>query len=185
VGSVQKSEQYVKNALQLEGWCVMHKGFPDFLCYKIIDNKLQIKFIEVKSGKDTLTIDQRKMQEIFKKVGLIVSTYIIDEKDIISINFTCSKCGRNIPNNTKYCVECNIETIRERARENSRNKRRKGSYDLYEEQYKKETTFRRTWVFNDDRCECSKKQQNVTYDDKHGDIICKDCGLIVGWLHEG
>jgi hypothetical protein len=182
VGSVNKSEQYVKNALQKEGWNVMHKGYPDFLCYKIIDNKLKIQFIEVKSGNSRLTTDQRKMKEILEKVGLLVSIYCIDEQAIKSVNFSCDRCGRNIPNNTKYCSECRDVVKKEQTRESSKEKRTQGFYDL--ENSKEEPKLRKTWILDEKRCDCSKEQQNIEYDFKHGDAICKGCGLIIGKLYE-
>lgn len=180
---MNKTELYVKNALQQEGWSVMHKGYPDFLCYKIIDDKLHIQFIEVKSENSRLTVDQRKMKEILTKYGLKVFVYCIDEKAIKSVSLTCDRCGRNIPNNTKYCSECRETVRKEQQRESSKEKRKQGFYDL--ENDKAEPKLRQTWVLDENSCECSKKPNNLEYDYKQGDIICKGCGLIIGRLHEG
>jgi len=186
---VNNIEQYVKNALQKEGWNVMQKGYPDFLCYKTINNKLTIQFIEVKSGRDRLTVDQRKMKEILEKVGIKVSVYYIEESAIKSVDFTCSRCGRNIPNNTKYCGECNDITRKERDAEYHRRKRAEGGYDIYKEhkteQSSKNKEYLKTWILDENRCECSKKKQNIAYDFEHGDAVCNDCGLIVGRLYLG
>jgi len=184
---VNKAEIYVKDILKKEGWSVMHKGYPDFFCYKIIDNKLCIQFIEVKSGNDRLTVDQRKMKEILTKCGLTVFVYCIDEKAIKSVNFACSRCGRNIPNNTKYCEECRIEIHKEQARESARNKRKKGDYDLYsDERTAPEKQLYQNWFIDKEtQCECSKQPQSIIYDFKAGDAICKHCGLIIGRLFLG
>lgn len=69
--SLNDAEKEFKKKATDKGWNVIKNGWPDFLIYK--DN--EIRFIEVKNGKDKLREDQIKMLKTLTKYGLKCYTW--------------------------------------------------------------------------------------------------------------
>lgn len=69
---MNKAEKIVQNKYKKkEYFCLHNRGFPDFIFYKIKDNKIEkdsIEFVEVKTPTDRL----RHEQLIFKKIATLL-----------------------------------------------------------------------------------------------------------------
>ena len=75
-------EREVQEDLSSQGWKVLYKGWPDFLCYKEENGKIEAFFIEVKRKpykkffQKTYDIElspiQQEMHRVLKKLGFEV-----------------------------------------------------------------------------------------------------------------
>lgn len=67
---VNKNELKILRELEEEGWKVLNRGAPDFLCLKINNDKIKrVKFVEVKAGSDELTYEQSIYKKVLEKLG--------------------------------------------------------------------------------------------------------------------
>lgn len=63
-------ENWVKEQCELKGFEVFRSGWPDFLLFHT-KTKTAI-FLEVKSNKDSVRLEQKRMHKILKQIGLTV-----------------------------------------------------------------------------------------------------------------
>ena len=80
---INRREKRVLDKHVSEGWIGLHKGWPDFLFYRRIDGKLELKLVEVKktqsrrTTKMGLSKHQRVVCDLLKEYGLnVVIEYI-------------------------------------------------------------------------------------------------------------
>lgn len=71
-----KGENQIKQRATEKGYEVLRNGWPDFLLYKVLENKAV--FVEVKSKKDKISKSQKRMAEVLKKLGLLYQIVWID-----------------------------------------------------------------------------------------------------------
>ena len=91
---VTASETKIRNLLEMKGFTVVHKGAPDFLCYKL--NKARrpenIMFIEAKSGKGNYIYpDQLKWLSTLEHMGAKVM--VINSDDIKALEHMLKNLG--------------------------------------------------------------------------------------------
>ena len=67
-------EEEVSRKLRKQGWRVFHSGLPDFLCIRSRENGrgYQIKWVEVKVGRDKQSKEQEKVANILRECGFRV-----------------------------------------------------------------------------------------------------------------
>jgi hypothetical protein len=63
-----RSESRVLWDLVAEGWCVVRRGWPDFIAAK--DGV--VRLIEVKAGSDQLTEEQARVHQLLRQLGIHV-----------------------------------------------------------------------------------------------------------------
>lgn len=61
-------EAAVKAKLEAQGYSVYKRGIPDFLAV----NGRRVFFVEAKSGRTRLTVEQLEVKEALRSVGLLV-----------------------------------------------------------------------------------------------------------------
>lgn len=83
---VNSSEKKIKMMLEGKGYTVLHKGSPDFMCYKLHPFKVdrdKVLFVEVKSGQARLTEEQKIYNLILQNLGAKVAIVRSDDPDSI------------------------------------------------------------------------------------------------------
>ena len=68
IPALNPSEQKVFDELSSEGWQVIRNGWPDFLAMR--GNEL--RFIEVKTNSNSLTVEQKRVRRALAKIGVTV-----------------------------------------------------------------------------------------------------------------
>lgn len=61
-------EERVKQAYENQGWAAIRDGWPDFLMYRVVDGKVELRAVEVKSEQDKLRPNQKKMLALLSTV---------------------------------------------------------------------------------------------------------------------
>lgn len=80
---MNNTETAVAEALRTEGWTVLRRGWPDFLCHR--DGMAAA--IEVKSPRDRLSEDQVQIHRVLVRCGLPVQTvWVSDYRGPIIVN---------------------------------------------------------------------------------------------------
>ena len=69
-------EDKVVKAHEEQGWIVLRSGWPDFLMFKKVEGKIEIRVAEVKSKEDGLRENQISLLDV---LSLLVPTYLIEE----------------------------------------------------------------------------------------------------------
>jgi len=65
-----RNEIKVLKELESDGWKVLNRGAPDFLCIKVSNGNIEdSKFVEVKAGSDKLTYEQAIYRKVLKQLG--------------------------------------------------------------------------------------------------------------------
>lgn len=65
-----KNEIKVLKELEDDGWKVLNRGAPDFLCIKVDNGNIEdFKFVEVKAGSDQLTYEQAIYKKVLEALG--------------------------------------------------------------------------------------------------------------------
>ena len=84
IGSVRvyqnRAENMAMEELASKGFTVVHSGFPDFFCFNEMTK--ESKFVEVKSGYDSLRKNQRFTIGLLRKAGFLVEIVNINRKDV-------------------------------------------------------------------------------------------------------
>lgn len=71
----KNAEMIVKNALNSLGWSASGVGgWPDFLCYREREGKIELAAVEVKSANDQIRSNQRK---ILKLLANVMKVYVV------------------------------------------------------------------------------------------------------------
>ena len=73
---MSKFEDKVVDVHRELGWNVLRNGWPDFLMYREVDGKLEVRAAEVKSENDALRPNQIKMLDLLSR---LVPTFLIEE----------------------------------------------------------------------------------------------------------
>jgi hypothetical protein len=56
--------------LKNEGWTVLRRGWPDFLCFRNVEGRTEILCVEVKSRNGRLSAEQMKAHELLRTANL-------------------------------------------------------------------------------------------------------------------
>jgi len=69
-----KAEEIVRKKYKRQGYFHLKNGFPDFIFYKVRDNQISdVRFVEVKTGRDMPTENQKKCAQILKSLNITYS----------------------------------------------------------------------------------------------------------------
>jgi len=69
---MRPSEKAVDERYKAEGWFEFSKGWPDRAYARIDGDKLEVKFVEIKSRNDRLRVDQELMHAVLRSQGIKV-----------------------------------------------------------------------------------------------------------------
>lgn len=76
---MNRRELVVKQQLEAEGWKVLRNGAPDFIALKVVEGKItEMKGVEVKSRRGTLSYEQSIYKEVFHKAGILFEIVVKD-----------------------------------------------------------------------------------------------------------
>jgi VRR-NUC domain len=74
-----RREQAAKNALEKRGWTVLKGGWPDFICTRVVNGKIEMCMVEVKAEDSELSDRQVQMHRILRDLGIpvhILTVYV-------------------------------------------------------------------------------------------------------------
>lgn len=75
------TELTIEQQLEQDGWIVFRNGMPDFMCYREDGDKPKLKFVEVKSYGNVLTLKQKMARTCLMNVGIEVEVICCGEDD--------------------------------------------------------------------------------------------------------
>jgi leucyl aminopeptidase len=194
---MNKAEEYVRQKLIEKGWVVLKRGYPDFFCYKEKGKFVEILFVEVKYNKHKLSLEQKQVIRILEKSKLGFKMVRVTNYDINNIEKKCECCGLaiTIPSKTKdfkYCEECKTKMQLKQKRDYDKKKNRNKSFNkinnnrINRNNKEIQNNLREFWIIEKKCNNCNSEiNNNIIYDEFHGDAICKRCGNIIGWLQIG
>jgi VRR-NUC domain len=67
-----KAEMAVDDRYRAEGWRCLRSGWPDRAYVRLNQGKLEVRFVEIKGPKDTISTEQQLMHEVLRSQGLSV-----------------------------------------------------------------------------------------------------------------
>ena len=69
---INQSEKAIDHKYKADGWYSFSNGWPDRAYARIKDGKLEVRFVEIKGPRDSLSTDQELMHAVLLSQGLRV-----------------------------------------------------------------------------------------------------------------
>lgn len=78
----RRAEHKTREKYEGEGWDVLMNGWPDLLCFRKVNGKVQVRAVESKGDGDFLRSNQRRLHDVLRQAGIEV---IVDYPDAVTL----------------------------------------------------------------------------------------------------